>query len=83
MLIEGYNIQLCGVMPTDLRMGVPALTTNFPCLSGTFIKTQRKAEISSPYQACQDARTLEEWLQMQPQRFFMHGISADSYDDAV
>jgi hypothetical protein len=49
MLIEGYINQLCGETPTDLRMGVPAPTTNFACLEVKPTETKRKAPIPAPY----------------------------------
>jgi hypothetical protein len=58
-------------------MGVPAPTTNFVGLSLTLIETQHKAALNYTYQPCQDARTLEKWLEMQLQRFAMIGINAD------
>jgi hypothetical protein len=64
-------------------MGFPATTSNFASLSVTLIETQRKAAINTPYQSCQYARTREEWLEMQPHRFVMLGINADSYDVVV
>jgi hypothetical protein len=64
-------------------MGVPALTTNFVGFNVTFTETLRKAAINALYRSCQDARMLEEWLQMQPQRFVMLGIYADSYNDVL
>jgi hypothetical protein len=45
MLIRSYINQLCVETPTDLRMGVPASTTNFVGLSVTLTETQRKAAI--------------------------------------
>jgi hypothetical protein len=83
MLIKDNIKQLCTNTPTDLRMGVPAPTTNFVGLSATLTKTQGKSAIYPPYQSRQAARTLEEWLEMQPQRFVMQGINADSYNGAV
>jgi hypothetical protein len=79
MFLKGYINQLCGETPTDLHMRVPAPTTNFLGLSVTLTETQRKVVINSPCQLRQDARTLEDWLEMQPQRFIMLGINADSY----
>jgi hypothetical protein len=38
MLIKGYINQLCGEKPTDVRMGLPALATNFVGLSVTLIE---------------------------------------------
>jgi hypothetical protein len=50
MLMRGYINQLCGETPTDLRMGVPAPTTNFVGLTVTLTETQRKVAINAPYQ---------------------------------
>jgi hypothetical protein len=83
ILIKGYINQICGENPTDLRMGVPAPTTNFDGLSITLIEMQRKAAIISTYQTCQDARALEGWLEARPQRFAMVGINANSYNAIV
>jgi hypothetical protein len=80
MLIKGYINQLCGEIPIDLRMGIPAPTTNFDGLTVTPSETQRKATIKSIYQTCPDARELEEWLKAQPQRFAMLRINADSWN---
>jgi hypothetical protein len=49
MLVKGYTNQLCGEKPLDLRMGVPALTSNFDGLSVTLIETHHKAAINAPY----------------------------------
>jgi hypothetical protein len=61
-------------------MGVPALKTSFVGLSVTLTKTQRKAAINSPFQYGREPRDLEEWLEAQPHRFAMLGITANSYD---
>jgi hypothetical protein len=71
MLIKGYINQICEETPIDLSIGIPSPTTNFAGLSVTLIETQRKVAITSTYLSCQDARTLEEWEEMQPQRFAM------------
>jgi hypothetical protein len=83
LLIHGYINQLCGQTPTDLRMGVPFPTTNFACLPVTFTETQRKAAINSPMQSSPFPRELEDWLEAQPQRFVLLGITADSYDAVI
>jgi hypothetical protein len=83
MLITGHIYRLCGETPTDLRMGVPAPTTNFVGLTVTLTKTQRKAAIYSSYKSGRDARELEDLLEAQPQRFAMLGINADSYNVVV
>jgi branched-subunit amino acid ABC-type transport system permease component len=70
---------MCGETPTDLRMGIPAPTTNFVGLTVTLIETQRKVAINSRYQFGRDARELE----AQPQRFAMLGINTDSYNAIV
>jgi hypothetical protein len=46
----------------------------------TRTETQRKAAINSPFQYGGNARELEDWLEAQPQRFLLLGITADSYD---
>ena len=46
-------------------------------------KTQRKAAINSPLQSGRNANELEDWLEAQPQRFLMLGITADSYDSGI
>jgi hypothetical protein len=58
-IIRGFINLLCGDTPTDLRMGVPAPTTNFVCLTAPINETQRLAAISSRYQSSSDARELE------------------------
>jgi hypothetical protein len=64
MLIKGYNNHLCGETPTDQRMRVPALTTNFADLSVTLTDAQRKPTISASHPSGQDARKQEDWLKM-------------------
>jgi glyceraldehyde-3-phosphate dehydrogenase/erythrose-4-phosphate dehydrogenase len=64
-------------------MGVPVPTTNFASVSVTLTEPQRKAAISAPCQDGQDARKLEEWIEMQPQRFLMMGINPDTYNVVV
>jgi hypothetical protein len=49
MLIKGYNNQVCGGTPTDLRMGVPAPMISFVGMTVTLIETQLKAAINAPY----------------------------------
>jgi hypothetical protein len=49
----------------------------------TLAETQRKAAINSPLQFGRDANELEDWLEAQPQRFLMLGITADSYDSVI
>jgi hypothetical protein len=41
---------------------------------------QRKAAINATYWSGQDARQLEDWSEMQPQRFGMLCINPDSYN---
>jgi hypothetical protein len=84
MLIKGYIKQLCGATSIYLRLGVPEPTTNFVGTSVTLTKTQHKAALNAPYQFGQkDARKLEDWLEMQPQRFLMFGINPDTYNAVV
>jgi ADP-ribose pyrophosphatase YjhB (NUDIX family) len=83
MLIKGYVNELCRETPTYLRMGIPPPTINFASLEVTLTHTQRKAAINAPYQSRQDARTLDKWLEMQPQRYVMLGINANSYNAVV
>jgi hypothetical protein len=49
----------------------------------TLTETQRKAAINSPFQSGSNARDLEDWLEAQPQRFLLLGITADSYDSVI
>jgi hypothetical protein len=49
----------------------------------TLTETQRKTEVNSPFQYGADARDLEDWLEAQPQRFLLLGITADSYDSVI
>jgi hypothetical protein len=83
LLIRGYVDQLCGETPTDLRVGMPIPTTNLVGLHVTLTETQRKAFVNSPFQSRADARDLEDWLEAQPQRFLLLGITADSYDSVI
>jgi hypothetical protein len=83
LLIRGYINQLCGETPTDLRVGMPMPTRNLAGLHVTLTGTQRKAAINSPFQFGGNARELEDWLEAQPQRFFLLGITADSYDSVI
>jgi hypothetical protein len=46
-------------------------------------ETQSKATASSPFQSGKDARELEDWLEAQPQRFLLLGITVDSYDSVI
>jgi hypothetical protein len=71
---------LCGQTPTDLRMGAPMSTPNFAGLPVTLNETQRKASVNSPLQSGRFPRELEDWLEAQPQRFLLLGITTDSYD---
>jgi hypothetical protein len=83
MLIRGYINQQCGQTPTDLRMGAPIPTTNFASLPVTLSETQRKAAINSKFQSGREPREFEYWLEAQPQRFVLLGITADSYDAVI
>jgi hypothetical protein len=83
MLIKGYINRLCSETPIDLRMGVPAPTSDLVGLSVNLSETQRKAAINSKFQPGREPRELEDWLEAQPQRFAMLGITADSYDAVV
>jgi hypothetical protein len=83
MLIRGYINQVCGHTPIDLRMGAAIPTTNFAGLLVTLTETQRKAAINSKFQCGRDPRELKDWLEAQPQRFVLLGISADSYDAVI
>jgi hypothetical protein len=47
------------------------------------METQRKAATNSPFQFCNNARDLEDWLEVQPQRFLLLGITASSYDSII
>ena len=58
-------------------------TRNLAGLHVTLTETQRKAAINSPLQSGRDANELEDWLEAQPQRFLMLGITADSYDSVI
>jgi hypothetical protein len=83
LLIRGYINQLCGETPTDLRVGTPMPTTNLAGLHVTLAETQRKATTNSPFLYGENARNLEDWLDAQPQRFLLLGITADSYDSVI
>jgi hypothetical protein len=83
LLIRGHINQLCGETPTDLRVGMPMPTRNLGGLPVTLTETQRKAAINSPFQYGSNARDLEDWLEAQPQRFLLLGITANSYDALI
>jgi hypothetical protein len=83
LLIRGHINQLFGEGPTDLRVGTPMPTRNMAGLPVTLTETQRKAAINSPYQFGGNARDLEDWLEAQPQRFILLGITADSYHSVI
>jgi hypothetical protein len=78
LLIRGYIDQLCGETPTDLRVGTPMPTQNLVGLPVTLTETQRKATINSLFQSGGNARDWEDWLEAQPQRFLLLGITVDS-----
>jgi hypothetical protein len=61
VLIKGYINQLCRATPIDVRMGVPAPTTNFVGWEVTLIEAQRKAAINAPDQSRQDASWRTGW----------------------
>jgi hypothetical protein len=65
ILIRGHISRLCGETPTDLRMGVPAPTTNFVGLTETLIETQRKSAVNSRYKSSRDACELEDQIEAQ------------------
>jgi hypothetical protein len=83
LLIRGYITQLCGEPPNDLRVGTPMPMRNLAGLPVTLTETRRKASINSPFQSGENARNLEDWLEAQPQRFLLLGITADSYDSVI
>jgi hypothetical protein len=58
-------------------------TRNLVGLLVTLTGTQRKAAINSPFKSGSNARNLEDWLEAQPQRFLLLGITADSYDSII
>jgi hypothetical protein len=60
-------------MPTRNLVGSPV----------TLTETQRKAAINSPFQSGGNARELEDWLEAQPQRFLLLGITAYSYVSVI
>jgi hypothetical protein len=64
-------------------MGVLAPNTSFACVSVTLTVTRRKTTINAPYLSRQEARKLEDWLEMQPRHFLMMGINPDTYNDIV
>jgi hypothetical protein len=49
----------------------------------TLTETQRKAAVNSPFQSGENARDLEDWLEAQPRRFLLLGITANSYDSVI
>jgi hypothetical protein len=83
LLIRGYINQVCGETPTDLRLGISLPTRNLAGLPVTLTETQRKAAINSPFQSDGNARELEDWLEAQPRRFILLGITGDSYDSVI
>jgi hypothetical protein len=65
-------------------MGFPVPTTDFVGLAVTMTWTQRKGAVNTlTCQANTHARTLEDGLNMQPQRFVMLGINTNSYNAVV
>jgi hypothetical protein len=58
-------------------------TTSLAGLHVTLTKTQRKAAVNSPFQFGKNARELEDWLEAQPQRCLLLGITADSYGSII
>jgi hypothetical protein len=62
---------------------MPMPTHNLAGLRLTLTETQRKAAINSPLQNGKVANELEDWLEAQPQRFLMLGITPDSYDSLI
>jgi hypothetical protein len=45
--------------------------------------TERKAATNSKFQSGREPRELEDWLEVQPQRFVLLGITFDSYDAEI
>jgi hypothetical protein len=60
-------------MPTRNLVGLPV----------TLTETRRKAAINSPFQSGDNPRNLENWLEAQPRRFLLLGITTDSYDSLI
>jgi hypothetical protein len=58
-------------------------TTNLSGLLVTLTETQRKAALDSPLQSGKNALELKDWLEAQPQRFLLLGITADSYESVI
>jgi 8-oxo-dGTP pyrophosphatase MutT (NUDIX family) len=58
LLIRGYINKLCGVTPTNLRMGAHVPTTYFDGLPITLSETRRKAAINSKFQSKREPREL-------------------------
>jgi hypothetical protein len=83
LLTKGYINQLCGEAPTHLRMRVLVHTTDLDGVAVALTNTQPKAAIIAPYHSDQDARKLQDRLEMQPQRFVILGINVDSYNAVV
>jgi hypothetical protein len=83
LLSRGYINQMCGETPTDLRVGMPVPTRNLAALPVTLTETQRKDAINFPFQSGGNARELEDWLEAQPLRFLLLGITADLYDSVI
>jgi hypothetical protein len=46
-------------------------------------ETQRKAAINSPFQSSDNASNLKDWLEAQPKRLLLLGMTADSYDSVI
>jgi hypothetical protein len=83
LLIRGCINHLRGVTPTDLRMGVPAPYNKLRCLPVTLTETQRMDAINSKFQSDREPRELKDWLEAQPLRFALLGISVDSYNAMI
>jgi hypothetical protein len=58
-------------------------TTDLAGLRVSLTETKRKAAVNSPFQSGTDAGELEDWLEAQPQRFLLLGITADSFDSVI
>jgi hypothetical protein len=58
-------------------------TTNLVGLPVTLTETQSKAAVNSPLHSGKNARELKDWLEAQPQRFLLLGITGDSYDSVI
>jgi hypothetical protein len=70
----GFFKLLVGVEPTNLRL---LRLTSADCVSVN--ENQRKAAVQAPRYDGTNPMDLEDWLELQPRRFFMLGLEPETY----